>query len=262
MTKDMKNASRIIEASGNSFHAKVLRFFEAAGWAVQISPFYSDSTSGKPREIDLLAEKAFPVITDIWGKRIGALRLRLYIECKFIKQDTVFWFHKQDVAATLDLIERRTALRRTNSFMKDHHYLLPDDGRVAKLFSGPKTNAIEGEQFYRALSQVLSATVVLRRAKSILPDADTPADNPTVHYPVIVCSSFDSFYRTDIAENDEPRSLDENFLLEVNYAYPNTAGASISEYFLLDVLDFGKLEEYLEVLDKEIAGMAVMLSEN
>ena len=137
MVNDMDEARRIVQDSGNNFHARVLRFLQKEGWTVLISPYYSDSVSGKPREIDLVAEKRFPVIRDAFGRVNGDISVQLYMECKYIKQMTVFWTHAQNKDATIDLLVTSTPLKRHNTYTNDHHYVCSTGGRVAKLFAGP-----------------------------------------------------------------------------------------------------------------------------
>ncbi|MFN7835128.1 MAG: hypothetical protein ACK5NY_04970 [Burkholderiaceae bacterium] len=59
----------LIKSSGNNFHAKVARWFADNGWHVVISPYYMDQTQSKAREIDLVAEKLWP-LTDAPGRPV------------------------------------------------------------------------------------------------------------------------------------------------------------------------------------------------
>jgi len=62
--------TKLIEGSGNNFHAKVARWFTEHGWAVAVSPYYMDQTLSKARELDLIVEKAWP-INDRYGRATG-----------------------------------------------------------------------------------------------------------------------------------------------------------------------------------------------
>lgn len=262
MSDNLDDVRRIAQESGNSFHARVLTFLQQQGWTVQISPYYSDNLSGKPREIDLLAEKIFPAAKNGFGEVTSHLSVKLFIECKYIKQPTVFWFHNQDVRATLNLLEMTSPLGRTNTYMREHHYLRSPGERTAKLFSGPNVGATEGEQIFKALSQNLNALIALRNASPIVPDAEMRDIELTVSYPVIACSAFDCFYRVEIEnDKDDPAPLTEEFLLEVNYAYPNTAGNNISEFFLIDICPFDRLSNLLGAIEGDVAAISVMLSD-
>jgi hypothetical protein len=74
---------KLISSSGNSFHAKVTRWFSGSGWHVIVSPYYMDQTQNKAREIDLIAEKLW-IIRDVLDKPLDYLAVRLFIECKFV----------------------------------------------------------------------------------------------------------------------------------------------------------------------------------
>ena len=84
----------IISQSGNTFHSQVLKYLHDKGWTVLISPYYNDNATNKPREIDLIAEKAFETND---RRYFGTVNVKLFIECKYIPQLTVFWFHNKDM---------------------------------------------------------------------------------------------------------------------------------------------------------------------
>jgi hypothetical protein len=65
--QSMDKVKAIIAQSGNTFHCNVLKYLQDKGWNVLISPYYNDNVSSKPREIDLIAEKAFDA-KDSFGK--------------------------------------------------------------------------------------------------------------------------------------------------------------------------------------------------
>ena len=52
----------LIDGSGNTFHAKVARWFQSQGWHILIGPYYMDQSQQKAREIDLVAEKTWPIV--------------------------------------------------------------------------------------------------------------------------------------------------------------------------------------------------------
>ena len=88
MTQDLDKVKGIIEKSGNTFHCKVLKYLQEKSWTVLISPYYNDNVSSKPREIDLIAEKAFKA-TDSRGEFIGTVNVKLFIECKYIPHNAI-----------------------------------------------------------------------------------------------------------------------------------------------------------------------------
>ena len=108
---------KLISESGNNFHAKVARWMQADGWHVSVSPYYMDQTQNKAREIDLVAEKLWPVM-DHWGQPMGDVAVRLFVECKFIPSYSVFWFADKDTEAAEKLVCSNGHFRQDNMYTK------------------------------------------------------------------------------------------------------------------------------------------------
>lgn len=241
----------IANESGNNFHCKVTNYLKEKGWNTLVSPYYMDTATNKPRELDLIAEKYW-VYKNAFERKYGAVIIKLFIECKYIAQPTVFWFSEKDTLAATEWLTSNTPFREDNSYTREHHYLASSP-KVAKLFASKNKPAPENEAMYRALNQSLNALIYLRGGESIIPDVQN-SRIPTlevVEIPVIVCNSFGDFYKVEMDNPATPQSIDENFLLEVNYAYLDPHGARRSEYLLVDVVDFGKLDSYLAVLETD-----------
>ena len=240
--QDEKEIKKIIDQSGNSFHIQVINFLKNKGWHTLISPYYMDLGTNKAREIDLLAENHWVHKGDYSGGKYGFLIFKLFIECKYISQPTVFWFSNRDITSAKKWVVANTCLPENNTFTDQHHYLSPNLN-VAKLFASKGKQGMESEAIYKALNQTLNAMVYLRGHESINPEF--PKQHKpilsTVEMPVIVCNSFDDFYRVEMDKPDEVRPIDGNFQLEVNYAYINNLNNRKSEYFLIDIIDFNKL---------------------
>ncbi len=262
MTDPIDVAKSIAERSGNSFHSTVLMDLQASGWTVLVCPYFSDQATNKPREIDLIAEKAYP-IDDSLGQLIGTLHVQLFIECKFVKQPTVFWFHEQNLQGTESLLVDSTPLRRSNSYLRDHHYLASTNSRVAKLFAGQSQTSTEGEQIYKALNQSLNALVAYKDRGSILPEPSRGGFNvlQMVTYPIIVCGGDDNFFKIDIGSENDPEAMHDNFILEVNYAYTDNRGRAITKFFLLDVVNYDNLGAFLASIEADVEAMRIMLSD-
>lgn len=246
MSQDLEKVKAIIAQSGNTFHCKVLKYLQEKGWTVLISPYFNDNVSSKPREIDLIAEKAFEA-QDGYGTFLGTVNVKLFIECKYISQKTVFWFHDKDKQKAEDLVTKTTPLTKNNSYTNKHHYL-EGVGSVAKLFADERKNSADNEIFYKALNQSLNAMVYYRNRESIikLPPGRNDYVIQTINYPAIVCNSFDNLYRVEINSGNDPSTITENFQLEVNYAYMTSSGNNVNEYFLIDILNFDLFDNFLE----------------
>ncbi len=264
---NLEEVKQLIETSGNNFHCKVLNRFKEEDWSVLISPYYNDNVSGKPREIDLIAEKAFPVNSHTGY--IGNINVKLFIECKYIpeNQEIALWFHEKDINKAKELVIKTTRLSKTNAYVEKHHYLNKNN-KVAKLFASgkkknkdlKKTENIENEPIYKALNQSLNGMVYYRKHTSIIPSTSIDPQNTklTLVYPIIVCNSFDTFYKVDIESIDinSVKEINEHFQLEVNYAYIDTAGKHKNEYFLIDVLNYEKIDSFLETIKEDVKATA------
>jgi len=251
MSQATDKVKAIIAQSGNTFHCKVLKYLHDKGWTVLISPYYNDNVSSKPREIDLIAEKAFDA-KDRFRGFFGTVNVKLFVECKYISQKTVFWFHDKDKQKAEELVTQTTPLRPDNTYTAKHHYLGEVD-RVAKLFSDEQKKSAESEIFYKALNQSLNAMVYYRNKESIikLPKGGKDYILRTVNYPVIVCNSFENLYRVEIDTDADPSNITENFQLEVNYAYMTSNGSNVNEYFLIDILNFDLFDNFLEKIGSD-----------
>ena len=256
-----KEIAELISNSGNSFHAKVARWFTEHGWHVVISPYYMDQSQSKAREIDLVAEKLWPV-GDSFGCKKGDIAIRLFIECKFVATDAVFWFAKKDRDSAFELVCANGLFHPANSYTNEHHYL-SQSPRVAKLFSSGNTKAAENEPFYKALNQALNAMVSMRGQPVTIPAARKTQRSPmaVLEYPVVVCSSFDRIYSVDFNVDSDPEAIKENFQLEVRYAYVDRNGSPRNDYFLLDFVAFDKLVEFEMALDADASAAAFLASD-
>ena len=249
---DLEEINAIIKESGNSFHCKVCNYLKEKGWHTLVSPYYMDSSSNKPREIDLVAEKSWHYNASYGNNRHGTINLKLFIECKYIPQKNVFWFSKKDILSAKEWVTSNTPLPKNNMFTDQHHYLATNP-KVAKLFASKNKSGIENEVIYKALNQSLNAMVYLRGKESIIPKLPDRKYNilHTVEIPVILCNSFDNFYFVDMENTKIPHKINDNFQLEINYAYLDYQKNHRSEFFLIDVVDYNQLDGFLGVLESD-----------
>jgi len=253
-------AKEIIAKSGNSFHARVARWFQDSGWEVLISPYYMDQSQNKAREVDLIAEKIVP-IKDFADRWQGSVVIRLYIECKFVVSTSVFWFTEKDVKLAEQLVCRGGGFRKDNTYTNEHHYL-SSSVSVAKLFA-TSSKAPEHDPFYKALNQVLNAYVnMLGRPPitSVLRE-NNHGSRVYLNFPLVVCSDFAKLFRTEFYENTEPTLITDNFQLEVQYAYTDKSGGARDDYFLIDVVSYDGLLTFCEKVTRD-AEVSAYLSSN
>jgi hypothetical protein len=247
---DLTEAELIVNQSGNTFHSKVMKYLKTKGWYTLVSPYYMDSATGKPREIDLIVERSWSYMNQFQGK-YGAVIIKLFVECKYISQLNVFWFSNKDIASAKQWVVTNTPLPKNNVYTDKHHYLT--NPKVAKLFATKNRPNTENEVIYRALNQSLNAMVYMRGHESINPEFrehGTPV-LANIEMPVILCNGFADFYRVEMEDPSEPTPINQNFQLEVNYAYLDYDKKNRQEYFLIDIVDFDKLDDFLNILEAD-----------
>ena len=243
---------KLVAESGNNFHAKVARWMQSDGWHVTVSPYYMDQTQNKAREIDLVAEKLWPVMDHSSHQSIGDVAVRLFIECKFIPSYSVFWFTDKDMESGEKLVCSSGRFRSGNSYTKKHHYLAQSP-RVAKLFATNVARGTDNDPYYRALNQVLNAMVAMRGGQVTVPALKKRGRGPlaVLEFPVVVCSSFQQVYGVDFYADSEPQPVPDNFQLEIQYAYLDRSGVQRDEHLLLDFVEFERLKAFVTAIEED-----------
>jgi hypothetical protein len=134
------------------------------------------------------------------------------------------------------------------------------DERVAKLFSSEKSKDLSNEPIYKAINQSLNAMVYFRH--------DAPIQRQehrilrTICYPIIILNDFKKIFGVNIGESNYSSITDKFFQLEINYAYLDSNKQDMNEYFLIDVVDFSHLNDFLsEIQTKDIEAIKVMMSD-
>lgn len=241
-------------STGNSFQSKVVEKFRRGDWYTKVSPYYLDAATNRAREIDLVAEKVWNV-GSLHAEVGSRLHMKLFVECKYVPEATVFWFDAKDEAAASEWLVQNTPLPSpSNTYTSRHHYLAGEPA-VAKLFGTRQNRDTDREAMYKALNQALHAMVYLRRRRSNIPRDDRDrVPSYVIELPVIVVSTFANLFRVDIGDEDV-RPISENFLLEVNYAYLDTDGNDRNEYFLVDVVSLDKLDAFFAALESDAEAM-------
>ena len=254
--------SKLVRNSGNNFHAKVARWLSDNDWHVVVSPYYMDQTQNKAREIDLIAEKLWPV-RDMFSQQVNDVAIRLFIECKFVPSHSVFWFAEKDQDSAQELVCANGFFEADNMYTKKHHYLA-QNSKVAKLFATSASKAPENEPFYKALNQTLNAMVSMIGRPVSVPALKKSRRNlrVVIEFPVVVCSSFDQIYSVDFYKESQPESIKDNFQLEVRYAYIDRHNNQRDDYFLLDFVEFNQLEKFAEAIDEDANVAAFFASQS
>lgn len=95
--------------------------------------------------------------------------------------------------------------------------------------------------------------VYLRHRQSIIPEIPHRINDilATVEMPVILCDSFDQFHCVEIEDSSSPEAIQENFQLEVNYAYLDQNKNNRNDFFLIDVVEFDKIASFLSQIESD-----------
>lgn len=251
MQKD--KIKKMIESSGNSFHYDVINFLREQDWNVLVSPYYCDNFSDKSKEVDIIAGKDI-VLKDYVNSPKMLVKVRLFIECKYVKYPIVFWFDNKDLNRAESKIINETPLksRDGNKLIEQHHYMINEE--IAKLFSSDNNKE---DVIFKALSQCLNSFIYYRESNfNLFPINRKPSPglkNLEINYPLIICNKFENFFRVD-KKDGSYSNITSNFQLEANYAYKDFKGFNINEYFLVDIIEFGQLKDFLKdiILDGDI----------
>lgn len=236
--------NKLIEESGNNFHYSVVNFLRQNGWVVLVSPYYNDYLSDRAKEIDIVAEKLF-ITKDVFGKNTGCIKVHFFIECKYINGDIVFWFDEKDKKKSFELVVRSTPLKENNAFTDKHHYIT--ESRAAKLFS---SNLNKEDVIYKALTQSIHSMIYFRGNGFPIEQDHFWKKSCVINYPIILCNSFNHFYRVESSLTDGYVAIDTaSFQLEVNYAYLDQEKNNRSEYFIVDAVDFSKFKDFITGLE-------------
>ena len=103
---------------------------------------------------------------------------------------------------------------------------------------------------FKAVNQCLNGTIA-NRGKGKLITLRDGKQLATLNYSVIMCNSFDNIFAARM-DYDEvpPHAINENssFMMEIDYAYPSGGGVSRDEYFLVDVVDIRKVDQYFAAI--------------
>lgn len=240
MKKD--KIQEIIDKSGNDLQFQVAEYLEGHKWEVSISPYYNDPATGKPREIDIIAIRRWPMRNDFESRELGELLIRLFIECKHIKDPAVLWFRQKNMTSAMELAKDNSILDSKpdyylgqNQTPTQHHYV--DNVRVAKIAA----KSGKRDDIFEAMNQCLNGLIFF-------------GNNPSpycIDYPIIITDSFQNLHRRD--SDTRHTLIIEPFQFEVDYSFKQSRsdGKSIDimKYFLIDIMGFDKLDSFLQDLE-------------
>lgn len=141
----------ILKISGNNLHLRIAKVLKDAGWQVDLSAYYYDDTTEKPREIDIVAYKDFDVTLPTDSHR-SAFRTSLFIDCKHFKDAIAF--RRQPTKSGRKAMKAEGLIARDieDRLYEQHHYALEE--KVGKLFD-------TAEDLFGAITQPVKSLTFL-----------------------------------------------------------------------------------------------------
>ena len=245
--------AQALQISGNNLHLQVVEVLESAGWIVELSAYYTDDLTDKPREIDIYARKKIDVLSH-FGDPVGSFSVYLFAECKYFSSEIAFRVQpaKKNREAIV-LVGMRGFNEQLERFYTSHHYMTIR--KVGKLYDAydaagaqPKTRASVFDGLTQSVKSLLSF-----RDKGL---------SMGVCYPAVIYSGIDGLYELEGSDIDLAGKTKETLsAFELNYAYRSSAtNALLSDYFIIDFLHQSKLNDYLTILERDSQALAGCLT--
>ncbi|MFA7193792.1 MAG: hypothetical protein WC087_02660 [Candidatus Paceibacterota bacterium] len=196
------NLQKIVDESGHKLHTEVVKLLEEYDYKTEISPYYVDSYTDKPREIDIVARKVIPVFE---GSNEDNVYLVFALDCKHLKEDVVFWnFKNEKHHKALKMIGNEDQLidkRGEDGFI----YFRAD--KISRLFqsgSSRTSNDPISDPIYKACVQAINGTIFAREHSA----------GPALIYPIVVVDGPGKLYEAKNLETDISSTL-----VHIDYSY-------------------------------------------
>ncbi len=258
MKKELKEA---IKYSGNNLHLAVVEFLDGLKWETDLSAYYCDDITDKPREIDIIASKDIFYVNSGPGNPAKEYRFSIYlfIECKNFRNEIAFRMQKNNaedaksaIITTIPDADKDVLLKQMISDGCPHHYLTE---KTAKLYDTYKNkNEKTTEEVFNAITQPIKALIF---SKNRIHQIKKNGPNKAFFYPLVVYYGISGFYLVNKSLNTD-KDLDKvkvdgrDLIFGLNYSYSetmfNVAGKRFTprKPFYVDFIHFDNIGTYLE----------------
>jgi hypothetical protein len=263
----------LIKKSGHNLHLEVAKILESKGWQVELSPYYYDEVIERPREIDIVAskEKSHGVVGSGETKRY---KIFLFIECKYLNKEVVFWevvfwiakpnFEKirrailkipKGVNFSEDL--KIAPLEKLKGIFSFHRYFKAPF--IAKLYATNEKDRKDPREdpIFSSFTNAIHSLISFRDESDI--------SEAGIYYPVVVYEPGERVRILLPGETENYKKLTEIgqdiLLLEVNYLYkcftgnyPDFSRRSYTiqrQLFFVDFVEKNNLNRFLDELEDE-----------
>jgi len=260
MNSELKDA---IKNSGNNLHLTVVDILEKVGWETDISPYYCDDLTDRPREIDILATSRRSMSFPNSKKENDFYNVVLCIECKHFTQDICFrvFDNNKDIGKRVLSTQKhnldiKEAIRMHGRLFDSHHYL--SQPKIAKLYEYPKKNQggkNQEDDVFQAITQSVKSTIFFMNSvqKGVL---------GSIFYPVVVYDNIDGLYFMQENRASDDQYLDnlekrKSVIFHLKYSFPNYDVKDTPRYatkdFYVDFIHKDELEHFVTdtIIEKE-----------
>lgn len=220
---------------------RVINRLEHLEWDVEISAYYYDDTTNKPRECDIIAQKEIQVKPI--GPVVDKFKVFLFIECKHFKGEVAFRMHQshpeakamKDIKSAIIIydINKEKALKNIN-----HHYLWQKN--IAKLYD----SVDEEKNIFNAITQSVKSLTFFKERQP----------EKGLYYPVVVYSGIDGIYPIDSTDLSLLQTLtpEKYLILGLNYSYRSVVSGFLeTQYFLIDFVHESEFINYLQTISRD-----------
>ena len=187
---------KAIQESGNNLHLDVVDFLKSKQWNVDISPYYCDDFTDKPREIDIIATRKIQILVGAKPEDVvDWFNVALFIECKNFPKNTNFRVFDNDKNISEGILCRcahnlRAAniLKENYSLLENHHYLTT--AKIAKLYDLEKEINNKKEQnddVFKAMTQSVKSFLFFEEKMN-------EGARGSINYPLVIYDKIDGIY--------------------------------------------------------------------
>lgn len=251
MDKQLKN---LILKSGNNLHTEVAQLLKDIDpkWNVEISTYYHDDITDKPREIDIIASKNIRIN---FSNKNFDFKIFLFIECKYLISNVAFRMRENSVISSREAIINQgfsvDILEKTN-LANSHHYVSRE--KIGKLY-----DTEENKEIFNALTCTAKSLMFFKEHRN----------ETGIFYPLVIYDGIPGIYEIEDNELSELDSLTpkESSIFHINYSYRSTVNDRLeNQSFCIDFIRKNKLKEFIEMIEKnevsQIIGLNSFLSNN
>lgn len=241
-----------IKESGHNLNLEVAELLNVSGWNTDISAYYCDDITDRPREIDILARKKIPIYQGNCPEKYK-FEVFLCIECKYFKDEFAFrlWPNNIDDGkeAIISSAKNIPGMSKENLEKVDfsgHHYLVSDN--IARLFD--TTNSNQNRDIFDGLTGSIKSLIFFRN-KTV---------SKSIFYPIVIYNGIAGFYSM-IKNKNSDVDLDnmetkKNALFGLKYSYPHQIFGvpgikNETESFRVYFLHRDEMNNYLNIVEKE-----------